>query len=897
MTEPPVEMGQDSASDYKKPEEPKTTSKQTESDIDSEVKKTEPKHVATGFAMQKPFDVNDTLRRQKVKYQLGEDVYASDYVVHQHVDPVTGKTKSHKIRPNRINFAASGAQGGLVKDKKPKMSALDKWRAGADIRAKQQQADTEYYEKQKNKPYSPEADKERSKSMSASIDRLAKRLKEETINETADAGLAAKAEKSGISIGTLRKVYRRGVAAWNSGHRPGTTPQQWGMARVNSYITKGKGTYHGADKDLREEQLSESGGEVVWKKDNNHIEKYSDDAFALYIGGKKQKFFTSIEAAKSASNLGEGDTSKLPRVDKDKESGLPKKYVAGLSADTAKARAAHWDKMDKKSDSDPSAYEPAPGDATAKTKLSKHTLKYRAMFGEEIDEELLEACWSGYRQIGVKKKGSKMVPNCVPVKEELDELIDILDEAVDTIDKGEYDYEGAMARTQLQTIARSSTELIMMLTPYENMPEWVQSKITLAQDYITCVKDYLKSKEELGEGYKPEHNMRPGWMVKADPELKKKIDAAKAKRTEFKRLVGKDVKKPTYEAWVLTQTSMIGKEKSKSKQKPPEKDETDLGESKLNPANVHKDYQEKSKTLHQLSLNKDVDQSAVRQRKLDLEKEYSKVRKEEVEQIDEVSKSEVEHHFNNWTNSEHAPYNSDAGDDNKVHQSALNYLRSTNVPKENHEKMAMHIAHKFHGSGIDEAKKKVLKPKVDTATLTVGGTPPFDPFFEEHEIDEMVNEYADLEDMLEEYDDNELLIVDEETGEEFEIEQDDRIMEGLSRTERLKSKVRFARNATKRGRLLSIRLKTKSTPERINQRAKRLAIRTIKAKIVKKPLSQMSISDKERAEGVLKNPQFQSVINRLAMKMANRVRETEAKRLHKKAAKASPNTKHNIKKR
>jgi len=79
---------------------------------------------------------------------------------------------------------------------------------------------------------------------------------EETIDESSDAGLAAKAKKSGISIETLRKVYRRGVAAWNSGHRPGTTPQQWGMARVNSYITKGKGTYHGADKDLREEEES-----------------------------------------------------------------------------------------------------------------------------------------------------------------------------------------------------------------------------------------------------------------------------------------------------------------------------------------------------------------------------------------------------------------------------------------------------------------------------------------------------------------------------------------------------------------------------------------------------------------------------------------------------------------
>jgi dephospho-CoA kinase len=77
------------------------------------------------------------------------------------------------------------------------------------------------------------------------------KVQEETIEE-GDNSIAAKAKKSGISVGTLRKVYNRGVAAWNSGHRPGTTPQQWGHARVNSYINKGK-TYHTADKDLREE--------------------------------------------------------------------------------------------------------------------------------------------------------------------------------------------------------------------------------------------------------------------------------------------------------------------------------------------------------------------------------------------------------------------------------------------------------------------------------------------------------------------------------------------------------------------------------------------------------------------------------------------------------------------
>lgn len=76
-------------------------------------------------------------------------------------------------------------------------------------------------------------------------------MTEDYIDEEAASGLAKKAKESGISIGTLKKVYNRGMAAWRTGHRPGTTPQQWAMARVNSYITKGK-TYHTADKDLRE---------------------------------------------------------------------------------------------------------------------------------------------------------------------------------------------------------------------------------------------------------------------------------------------------------------------------------------------------------------------------------------------------------------------------------------------------------------------------------------------------------------------------------------------------------------------------------------------------------------------------------------------------------------------
>lgn len=68
--------------------------------------------------------------------------------------------------------------------------------------------------------------------------------------DKAGKSLADKASKSGIPAGILRKVYNRGVAAWKTGHRPGTTPEQWGHARVNSFVTKSSGTWGKADKDL-----------------------------------------------------------------------------------------------------------------------------------------------------------------------------------------------------------------------------------------------------------------------------------------------------------------------------------------------------------------------------------------------------------------------------------------------------------------------------------------------------------------------------------------------------------------------------------------------------------------------------------------------------------------------
>ena len=80
-------------------------------------------------------------------------------------------------------------------------------------------------------------------------DELKSTKKEEVLDEKI-AGLVKKAEKSGMPYGILKKVYDRGMAAWRTGHRPGTTPQQWAFARVNSFTTKSSGTWGKADKDL-----------------------------------------------------------------------------------------------------------------------------------------------------------------------------------------------------------------------------------------------------------------------------------------------------------------------------------------------------------------------------------------------------------------------------------------------------------------------------------------------------------------------------------------------------------------------------------------------------------------------------------------------------------------------
>jgi hypothetical protein len=65
------------------------------------------------------------------------------------------------------------------------------------------------------------------------------------------------------------------------------------------------------------------------------------------------------------------------------------------------------------------------------------------------------------------------------------------DNSIPLVDKGEYDREGDMAKEQLHTIELAAEELASILSDDENLPEWVQSKITKAMDYVDTARDYM----------------------------------------------------------------------------------------------------------------------------------------------------------------------------------------------------------------------------------------------------------------------------------------------------------------------------------------------------------------------------------------------------------------------
>jgi hypothetical protein len=102
---------------------------------------------------------------------------------------------------------------------------------------------------------------------------------------------------------------------------------------------------------------------------------------------KKWKKATPGETTESKEGERKKESPQDPDI-KDRPGTQPKAYHAGLSKAQKIARDRQFKRQSKMDDDNPAAYKPAPGDKTAKTKPSKHTIKYRQMFGEKENLEL-----------------------------------------------------------------------------------------------------------------------------------------------------------------------------------------------------------------------------------------------------------------------------------------------------------------------------------------------------------------------------------------------------------------------------------------------------------------------------------------------------------------------------
>lgn len=71
---------------------------------------------------------------------------------------------------------------------------------------------------------------------------------------TSATSLVKKSQVTGVPLDILRKVFHKGKAAWRTGHRVGATEEQWGYARVHSFLMLGC-TVFSADFSLFEEAL------------------------------------------------------------------------------------------------------------------------------------------------------------------------------------------------------------------------------------------------------------------------------------------------------------------------------------------------------------------------------------------------------------------------------------------------------------------------------------------------------------------------------------------------------------------------------------------------------------------------------------------------------------------
>ena len=190
-----------------------------------------------------------------------------------------------------------------------------------------------------------------------------------------------------------------------------------------------------------------------------------------------------------------------------------------------------------------------------------------------------------------------------------------------------------------------------------------------------------------------------------------------------------------------------------------------------------------------------------------------------------------------------------------------------------------HGAHTRVGNGLepDENKDYLRRQKIKYKKEEVEPEEEMPEDEDDDELEDMIKHIDNLEDIVDAYDDDELHIVDDE-GTHVGHLKEDYITEVLSRMERIRAAIRFKQSASKRERKMKIALHTKSSPAKINHRARVMAVKLMKQKLARKPLDKLSIQEKERIERIIKRKG--KVLNRMSLKLVSKIKKIESNRLH-----------------
>ena len=285
------------------------------------------------------------------------------------------------------------------------------------------------------------------------------KFQEEMENETrVFHALAKKAEKSGVDIELVGEIFNRGWNTWTE--ETGVDQQQYAFARVNSFLSRGRA--FNEDQDLQElshkaldRYVTRASGEFSMAKVGERGTTRPNEK--AYFAGQAKKRKAGIARAIDKQDAATGRTPEKPvrvparmtesnntpyvrphygdpnnpksqtawkasnKHGKVKYFGNDFKASANRHAGLQEARPVNnpaYDHSEKMWDDREKEFNARLDKKGRFTKSSA-----RKMFGGKLSpdgesmKEDNDPCWKGYKQIGMKKKGGKDVPNCVPVKE------------------------------------------------------------------------------------------------------------------------------------------------------------------------------------------------------------------------------------------------------------------------------------------------------------------------------------------------------------------------------------------------------------------------------------------------------------------------------------------------